>query len=200
MYNNKLICITGPDGSGKSTLISNLLIHFPEAKKIGIWDAFSSKKNVLFQSKQDIDNYLCELSPIGRTLFLAHALQEATQKISENQNEIFFIDSYFYKYFSSELALNTPIKIIKSLVKFFPEPNLIIYLDLNPEQSALRKNNFSRYECGLTLNPCNESFVAFQNKSYEKWKFFKTQDWINIDANQSAEAILNQVINKIENQ
>ena len=171
MYNSKLICITGPDGSGKSTLISNLLIHFPEAKKIGIWDALSSKKNVLFQSKQDIDNYLCELSPIARTFFLAHALQEAMQNFSKNQNEMFFIDSYFYKYFSSEIALNTPIEIVQWLVSFFPKPDLVIYLDLKPEICATRKNYFTRYECGLTLHPNKESIVGLHlNPNRLNWR------------------------------
>ena len=59
----KLIAITGNDGTGKSTLIAHLLNSHPEMREVSIWDPMSAG---LFESKSEIDNYLCQLTPNAR--------------------------------------------------------------------------------------------------------------------------------------
>jgi len=60
----KLICITGIDGIGKSTLIKNLSVQLNSCYIANIWDLLESKVQGLpFKSKKEIDNFLCALSP-----------------------------------------------------------------------------------------------------------------------------------------
>ena len=199
MYNKKLICITGPDGSGKSTLINSLLAHFPSAKKIGIWDAFASNQNVVFDSKASIDNYLCKLSPLSRTFFLTHALHESIKNIEKSEADIIFLDSYFYKYYCSELTLGTPLEIIKTLSQHFIQPDVVISLIADASLCATRKNTFTRYECGLDASPNKKSFIDFQKKCADNWPYFKQDSWVNIDATNTSENILEITIKTINN-
>lgn len=197
MYNSRIIVITGADGSGKTTLVNQLLKHYPTSTKMGIWDSFTENGAKLFQSKEAIDNYLCSLTPIARTFFLTHALQIAIKKLDENNGSLFFIDSYYYKYYCSEIALGTPLKLIKSMTSYFPKPDLTIELHLEIEISATRKSKFSRYECGLVENPNVKDFINFQNKCAKNWTFFREQNWIKINALQNKKTLFNEVKNKI---
>ena len=197
MCNKKIICITGPDGSGKSTLIDQLMVHFPNSKKIGIWDAFASKGNKLFENKASIDDYLCKLSPIARTFFLTHALQESMKNVEFEQNAFFFLDSYFYKYYCSELTLGAPLEIIQLVSKYFQKPDLVISLNIDPSICAYRKAEYTRYECGLAKEPNEKTFVYFQNKCAPNWFFFHDKTWVNIDADNTSETILKTTIKNI---
>ena len=199
MYNKKLICITGPDGSGKSTLINSLLAHFPSAKKISIWDAFASDQNKIFDSKASIDNYLCQLSPLSRTFFLTHALHESIKNITKSEADIVFADSYFYKYYCSELTLGTPLEIIKSLSQHYIQPDAVISLIADASLCATRKNTFTRYECGLDASPDKKSFNDFQKKCADNWHYFKKDSWVNIDATNTPENILATTFKTINN-
>lgn len=197
MFNKKLICITGPDGSGKSTLIDGLLVHFPNSKKLGIWDAVAASPIKLFESKAAIDDYLCGLSPAARTFFLTHALQESMKGIQNGQETIIFLDSYYYKYYCSELALGTSMEIIQSVSGHFMKPDLVVLLNLDTEICASRKTKFTRYECGLALEPDVKAFIEFQKKCIENWSFFQEDTWVTIDANNTAEKMLETTIKNI---
>lgn len=198
MSNKKIVCITGPDGSGKSTLINGLLRHFPYSKRIGIWDAAALTRSNLFESKAAIDHYLCELSPLARTFFLTHALQESLKNVASSEANLIFLDSYFYKYYCSELSLGTPTEVIQTIVNYFLKPDLVISLQLDAEACASRKTKFTRYECGLVLNPDKDSFVEFQRKCGENWQLFRNDNWITIDAADRADEILKTTIRNID--
>lgn len=197
MYNSKIVCITGPDGSGKSTLINQLLHQYPNSKKIGIWDAFTLDKNKIFINKSSIDDYLCGLSSIARTFFLTHALLESMKNIAKSESSIVFFDSYFYKYYSSELALGTPLHIIKSLEQYFVKPDLVISLNCKVETCASRKNTFTRYECGLIDQPNEHTFINFQNKCSQNWIHFQQENWIHVNAENTPEYLLKTTIKNI---
>ncbi|MCH2218580.1 MAG: ATP-binding protein [Flavobacteriales bacterium] len=60
MY-NKILCITGCDGTGKSTIIENLAKEIPNAYVAHIWDALQDSSGKLFSSKEAVDDYSCGL-------------------------------------------------------------------------------------------------------------------------------------------
>lgn len=189
----KIICITGPDGSGKSTLIQSLLKEH-NYYVASIWDGMKDNENaVLFNSKLHVDTYLCNLQPDARLLFLAHAMKISIDKALESNQDI-IIDSYFYKYFASELTLGASQKLVNSLIELFVEPNITFYLDIDSNTTKKRKIKYSRYECGLAKIATTEAFYEFQQKVEKHWNTFIKSNWIKINAKENEEVVLKNVL------
>jgi dTMP kinase len=182
----KYICITGADGTGKSTLIDKLKEGFEQGYVAGIWDIFTQHTNGQpFKSKQDIDTYLCALTPNARLLFLTHALSFSTQKATESNAKLILLNGYFYKYFASEAALGADKTLINNLSEYFPKPDLILNLTVNLNIAAHRKKHLSRYECGCADTATVENFMGFQEKVIENWSFFGSENIKTINTEQS---------------
>ena len=200
MFNKKptIICVTGPDGSGKSTLVGNLVSEIPNSKEITIWDALYNKEVALFSNKKDVDAYLCMLSPGARTLFLAHALKYAIDKALESGANIIFLNAYYYKYFASEVSLGADSTLIEMLASKFPIPDKTIFLSLSPEISASRKTHLSRYECGCK-EATIENFIDFQKKANLVFEAYIQPDWFIMNAEDSPEVLKEKALQIINN-
>ncbi|HFA52192.1 MAG TPA: hypothetical protein ENJ95_24505 [Bacteroidetes bacterium] len=191
----KIICITGLDGVGKSTLTDALAQQLPGAQPVNIWDLFESQAPCLpFKSKRDIDDFLCLLTPGSRLLFLAHALKYAVDTALQSDASILVMNAYFYKYFATEKALGAAADLITSLQKNFPRPDVVIQLTLPPSMAAKRKKTFSRYECGLSQKPDNEGFIAFQQKAQQAWEGFDKTGWHFLDARKMPKDLLGEAL------
>lgn len=193
MSSKKLICITGADGTGKSTVVESLSKRYPQAIISEIWDALKQNDVQLFSSKKAVDEYLCSLTPNSRLLFLAHALRFSMDKCLESKAEIILINSYYNKYFASELALGADPELVKQLMEQFPKPDYVIHLTLSPEECAKRKAKFSQYECGAKNEVSSADFINFQKSALEKWELFDQSGWINIDTSLPIESVLNEI-------
>jgi len=188
----KMIVVTGTDGSGKSTLIDSIIHAGIDAHVISIWDAMDEN---LFPSKKDVDQYLCKLTSNARLFFLAHALHHAMEK-AQLSNKILLFNGYYYKYFASELALGADTKLIDQLIALFPIPSIVIKLDVTIDTAFKRKQSLSSYECGLQT-PSESSFREFQRMATKSWTHFDQSKWKVLDGLQSKEEILTQSLNII---
>lgn len=201
MSNKKrLICITGMDGTGKSTLVHALAERLAPCAISGIWDLVEEKTNLLFSSKRDVDNYLCTLTPDSRLLFLGHALKYSIDKALSDPSPVVLINAYVYKYFAVEMALGANMQLTHALVNLFPTPDLVIRLTLSPQEAAKRKGKFSRYETGLSENPSAEQFIAFQQQAAIAWNTFDQQNWRVLDAAASPAMLVEQALQLIPQQ
>ncbi len=194
---NRLICITGIDGAGKSTLVNNIATKISPVYIASIWDIMNSA-TTLFSTKKDIDNYLCALTADSRVLFLAHALKYSLDKALESGKEKILLNSYYYKYFAAELALGASEKLVLSLIKTFPQPDITIYLDISIEEAAERKKIISRYESGLIMYPAKDNFIAFQKTALNKWNYFEKINWHTINTSAPPVQVLNETVKLIE--
>ncbi len=199
MYNKnkKLVCITGMDGSGKSTLIENLRKHFTDSCEASVWDALENKNTALFSDKKKVDGYLCQLDTNSRLLFLAHAMHYSIQKALAGPTEYIFINAYFYKYFATEKVMGADANLISSLIDLFPSPQKTIHLELSVAKSADRKIYFSKYECGCAENTIG-NFIAFQEKVHPEFAQFILPSWLLLDAGESKEILIEKSKSFIE--
>ncbi|MBN2484412.1 MAG: hypothetical protein JXB34_00415 [Bacteroidales bacterium] len=194
----KIICITGADGAGKSTVIKTLQEKLAPVYLATIWDLLGlDAGGVLFKSKAEVDQYLCSLTPGSRLLFLAHAMKYATDKAMESKRQIILIDSYYYKYFVSELSLGANKEHTILLQDMFPPAGITIKLELPAKAAAERKQYFSRYECGLEKIPDQQKFIKFQESLPPYWQIFENNNWHKIDAEKPIDMVISEVLNLV---
>lgn len=194
-----IICITGADGCGKSTMVHALSKVFEGAYVANIWDVFEDAPTPLFTSKKSIDAYLGTLTPNARVLFLTHALQYSIDKAMPGNHRILLLNAYYYKYFATELALGAAPKLIQTLASQLPQPDTVFRLVLPPELVVQRKKEYTLYECGLTQQSSAEAFITFQEKANAKWSMVCDPNEIQIDAKLSVAQNVEQIIKSVEN-
>ena len=189
----KLICITGKDGTGKSTQIELLKKKYPDAYISEIWDLLDSSQNKLkFASKKEIDEYLCGLTPNSRLLFLMHALKFSVDKAMSSNACIIILNAYHYKYLASEIALGADKQLAQALAKSFPVPDFVIELRLESDIAAKRKQRFSRYECGAGDTVSKNLFIDFQEQII--LNPHKHENWCVIDGNLKPDEIFDKIL------
>jgi thymidylate kinase len=197
-----VICITGPDGSGKTTLIKNLQPLLPGSVTVSIWDVLHEpalRDVVPFSHPAQVDAYLCRLHKESRSLFLMHCLFEAMALAQAKQASCIITDSYWYKYYATEAALGTPRAYLNQLVSVFPLPAYLFYLRAPVSLAGTRKQQYSRYECGLSAAPDEVAFTAFQQKAHQEMEaVLQLYPHIDLDAKQSIETSLAAVLQKIQ--
>lgn len=195
----ELICITGIDGTGKSTLIKQLSKNLKSVAVASIWDIMDGGVSSFpFKSKKEIDNYLCELSPDSRLLFFSHALKYSIDIALKSKKKYILLNAYYYKYFATETALGANKKLIKLLITIFPFPQKVILLNLSIENAAKRKTHYSRYECGLARIPTKNKFLIFQKKTSDFWNALDKSGWHILDASLSPKELYKKSLEIID--
>ena len=169
----KLICITGLDGSGKTTHISRLAERLESAGAgpvvpVTIWDLLldpASRDRIGFDSPRQVDAYLEILHSTARTLFLYHCLYQALELARQRRPRICLINAYWYKYYATEVAHGGQPDRLLDLAAIFPEPDQTVLLRLEPEASFDRKPFLSGYETGFAPRRDRDAFLAFQRRA-----------------------------------
>lgn len=200
MFNStkKLICITGPDGSGKTTVLNALLEKYKGYRECSIWDALEHPDSNLFASKLDVDNYLSSLTTDARVFFLAHALRYSIDLGMQADEDVLLLNGYYYKYFVSEAANGAESELLEYIKSTFPKPELVVYLDVPVEITTNRKKRFSRYECGGVEMPDASKFEEFQKRCAIEWTKEIQASWKVVDATSQVNEVVERVIEIIE--
>lgn len=165
MSNGKLIVFEGIDGSGKSTLstmVLNALVerNFPIVK-------FNEPTN--FEKGMKIRQFLRKEIHLSREEQIELFLEDRKDSLEKNvypnikAGNSVILDRYFYSmaaYQSDELL--EPEKIIEmNISRGYPIPDIVIYLDINPEISLARtrrRNINEHFENLDTLKKVRQSY------------------------------------------
>jgi FMN phosphatase YigB (HAD superfamily)/thymidylate kinase len=186
----KLICVTGPDGSGKTTQITKLAEHLEKSGQhkvaaVTIWDLLldpSCKGKIVFDDPGQVDKYLSILHPTSRALFLYHCFHEALELARKRGADVILLNAYWYKYYATEVAHGGDRALLRQLAGLFPEPSLTFYLDVDPGEAFARKAMLSGYETGFASPRSREAFVAFQDTAHGVLDgLAKELGWVRLD-------------------
>ncbi|NRA67148.1 MAG: hypothetical protein HRU19_21880 [Pseudobacteriovorax sp.] len=182
-----IIVITGPDGSGKSTLVNSICKINENFEPVSAWSQLSQSE---FSSKEEVDQYIISLGPAERYRFITKAIESAIT--NSKAKKTLLIDGYWYKYAISESFLGLPLETAAMLVNHLPKPSLTLNLQMNPELAVERKSTPSRYE-QLWMHGIDPSIIA------SRWHVLSgmMNHWLTIESSQKPEQVLEEAIGNI---
>jgi thymidylate kinase len=203
----KLICVTGPDGAGKTTQIARIGEALSKRGKkrivpMTIWDMLldpSTRGRVAFKSPSELDSFLEVLSPMARMLFLAHCLYTALDLARARNPDIILVNGYWYKYWATEIAHGGDAEAMLDLMKVFPEPLLTFCLDISADEAFRRKVKLSGYETGFAPERTLEAFTAFQARARPPLeRLAQEKGWIRLNGTEPASALSEAIVSQID--
>lgn len=203
------VCITGPDGSGKTTQIGRIAQCLERDRGLNvapvtIWDQMidpQTKDAALISSPGDVDRYLGTLASLPRALFLYHCLAQAVALAAAREPDVLLHNAHWYKYYATEVAYGADAAQLRQIADtVFAEPSITFYLDISPEEAYRRKTHLSPsgYESGFAAERTKESFIAFQTKAHKALgDLCRERQWIRIDGNESADALTDIILDRV---
>jgi thymidylate kinase len=202
-----LICVTGPDGAGKTTQIARIAdaLNKRGKKKIvpmTIWDMLldpTTRGRVAFKSPAELDTFLEILSPMARMLFLSHCLYAALDLAYARKADLILANGYWYKYWATEVAHGGDPDAMLDLMKVFPEPLLTFYLDITAEEAFRRKARLSGYETGFAAERTLEAFTAFQARARPPLeRLARDKQWVRLNGREPAAQLSETIMTRID--
>jgi thymidylate kinase len=196
------IAITGPDGSGKSTVCARVREALDSrfgrgsCAEVSIWDLLGdSRIKPPFSSKEEAARYLGDLDGSSRTLFLFHAMSRALQLAERTPAKILLLNGYWYKYAVSELGYGVPTHTVEGAARGFAKPDQTFFLEVTPHTAAARRSESTRYESGLEQN----DFVAFQTRLALHWGQIEEANgpWEHVSTQPTADAVAAEITQRI---
>jgi thymidylate kinase len=192
----RLVVVTGPDGSGKSTACAGarerLAARGVSCREAGVWDALEPAPGLPrppFASRSEAERYLADLDGTARGLFIFHALSRALQLGRRAGPEVLLVNGYWYKYAASELGYGVDPAVVRGWVTGFPEPDQVFFLELDPETAWRRRQAATAYEQGPAGSAESESekerFIRFQTRLAPEWETIEREarrPWIRVSA------------------
>lgn len=206
MTEPRLICVTGADGAGKTTQIQRVAEqlergHGRKVAVVTVWDLLLDPKTqdlIAFDEPAQVDEYLSILDSTARALFMFHCLHEALDLARERAPDLCLINSYWYKYYATEVAHGGDPQKLRAITSVFPEPAQTFFLEIAPEEAAGRKAVLSGYETGFAVPRTAEAFVAFQRPAHAALAALADEfGWRRLDASADPKAQSDEVLAQI---
>lgn len=193
------VCVTGPDGAGKSTLVQAVVAgldarHGPgTATHVQIWDSLRP-----LIGKEQAQQYLGTLGDRARALLLLHAVARVLELGERSGARVLVLDGYWYKYAVSELEHGAPPAIFASCGEVFPTPDRTWVLDVPLDTARDRKSSSTAYERGFASDP--GAFAAFQARLRGRWAALEASQgpWHHLAATDPPEALAARVLAEVE--
>lgn len=197
-----LISIEGGDGSGKGTLVNNLIkllsnleINFVYTREPGGTPVAEKIREIIVNENIDA---------VTEMLLFAASRREVVEKVIRpalKENKLVIVDRYIdsslvYQGIARGLGVGTVLNINKHSINELM-PHKTIYLDIDPKIALDRLSTNNRETNRLDLESIN-----FHNKTREGYLMLAKQcpdRYLVINANQPPEDVFNEVLNKLLN-
>ncbi len=196
----KHICITGLDGCGKTTQAQLLAQVLPKSRIVSIWDIIKRPEFqawTIYQKPPKVEQYVANLHPVSRVLFVFHAFNEAYQKALKSEADYLIFDGYWYKYWAIEQAMGAPASFKDFLKQQYPVPEWTFYLNLPIAEILKRKKDISIYESDNQIAEKQSAFVHIQEKARPILTDLLPSDAISIEATRSPDNIHRQILKNL---
>lgn len=201
MGESKLIVVTGPDGSGKSTICERVHRSLSAEKGEGflevasVWDSIAAS-GVL--TKPAAVSYLSGLKGTARAWFIFHSLRNSIDLAKKKNPAVILIDGFFYKYLVSERAYRTSPEVLEGIAPGFEAPDRVFFLEVSPETAWARKGTSSAYEGGGTAVQ-REDFLKFQALQARLWDETEKKygPWTHLPCGPAAEEHADRIAREI---
>lgn len=199
-----LICFTGIDGSGKTTLARHLEKHLKDLRKTCkyIWSGWRGFESFLFKpiasiirrktnsGNKPISTYSLENNFLFDYIaWLDYSLRIfPTLSLAIRMYDLVILDRYVYDVavnFSLNSKKNSK-KLLKNFFRIFPEPDVTFLIDVPEEIAYKRKDDIPSFE-----------YLSIQRKYYLKLLKDNTNVRV-LDGNRSKEELMNIVIKEVE--
>lgn len=196
----KSLAITGADGVGKSTLISNLKRklenHFNRIHVLSVWDGLALS-NSMFKSKNEVQSYLMQSNGPSRLTFILHALSKSLEMTQGENYDFIIYDTYWYKYVLIESIHHSQFMSI-NFDLLFPRPDMVIELKLSVEETLKRKEKLGLSEYERNGKDSSE-FIKIQNHIHNGFASFKSthHNWFEISADISEDELTSKCLKLI---
>lgn len=145
--------LLGPDGAGKSTVMSEIADRLPGWRTLSTDDAFVGPRHGLVTQlrRNVVKDVLPGLGASYSTEFLASLLQTAVVHLRDEAQRgagaPLLMDSYYYKILAKCRLAGMPNNPMYGWWRSFPQPRAVVYLDVSPASAWRRSGN------GARLNP-----------------------------------------------
>jgi thymidylate kinase len=200
-----IACVTGPDGSGKSTQVAAVAGWLrKEGHSVAIsqiWDpmldpAFAGR--ALFDSPAKADAYLELLDSTSRMYFLCHALQESLVRARARETDVVLLNAYWYKYHAVEVAHGGDAPTLRTINSVLPEPDVTFYLRIPPALAARRKERFTGYETGFAAARTAAAFESFQVVAAREMAALAGElGWVALPGEEPATTITERIVTQL---
>jgi len=195
----KTICITGLDGSGKSTQAKLLAEVLPNSRIVSVWDIIQKPEFqdwTIYQNPPNVTKYVVHLENLSRTLFIFHAFHEAYHKALQSAADYLIFDGYWLKYWAVEAAMGAPLELQDFFQKQYASPDYTFYLQLPVSELLHRKNKLSVYETANQTD-ASKSFLRIQEKAQKVLEDLLPGDTYYIDGRETVDKIHRYIKKKI---
>jgi len=172
-----LIVIEGPDGVGRSTLM-RLLKEWLEDRGFGVVDTGLTRSRLAGPGiKQAKTGHT--LDPITTSLFYATDFADRVERQIEPALEAGMIalsDRYVYSMITRASVRGVDREWLESIYRFVPPPDVVIYLDAEPEvllQRVINKGGIDFWESGqdfLGFGDPYQSFIEYQSRLISEFR------------------------------
>lgn len=168
-----LVNILGADGCGKTTQISKLIAW---TRDFGLSARSLAKRDIF-----DLNRYPecaffgCEYETLAhellprmrgesRALWLIYMNAVLIRGNPPSEREVVFLDGYWHKHYATEAAFGISERWLLDVCAFFPEPDITVVLDLDPQTIVQRGHLHHPYESGCDFGCSDLAFVQHQGK------------------------------------
>jgi len=185
------VVIEGLDGAGKTSQINGVVEKLAE---LG-FDAVGTCEPTKTETGQLCRKYLKNENSdvrVDALLFAADRIEHYNQEVMPllQEGKIVISDRYKMSSFVYQHSQGAPLKWIKEINKFAPEPDLTIYLDISLETSINRikesEDEKEKFENIASLKRIKELYESFNN------------GFIRVDAERSKNLVTEEIVSLIK--